>query len=439
MTTAAEGRELTEVGPGTLMGNLMRRYWMPALKSSELEPGGDPVRLMLLGEKLIAFRDPSGRVGVMDHKCPHRCASLFLGRNEPGGIRCVYHGWKFDVTGQCIDMPSVPSHQDFKQKVKARAYRTREKAGIVWVHMGERAEPPPLPGFEILDMPPDEVNVAFVQRRCNYLQALEGEIDTSHFGFLHAGHVNLDDVPEDEPLRNTIVNRAPEYHVADTPWGTQYGGYRAVGPGLTYWRFANFLFPFWTQAPNGEFQSHMHARAWVPLDDGHTMFVFIWWKQAKAANSMPTPVLKNGQPIGGAGRGNRMLPNTTDWLGRWRMADSEANDWGIDRESQRTNRIYCGIDGIHLQDQAITESMGPVTDFAGEHLAPSDQMITRTRRRLLMAARALRERGASPPGADDASVYREARSGYLTTPDQSPWQDIYRSEFAAAAHPGAGG
>jgi hypothetical protein len=177
----------------------------------------------------------------------------------------------------------------------------------------------------------------------------------------------------------------------------------------------------------------------VPLDDGHTMFVFIWWKQAKAANSMPTPVLKNGQPIGGAGRGNRMLPNTTDWLGRWRMADSEANDWGIDRESQRTNRIYCGIDGIHLQDQAITESMGPVTDFAGEHLAPSDQMITRTRRRLLMAARALRERGASPPGADDASVYREARSGYLTTPDQSPWQDIYRSEFATAAHPGAGG
>lgn len=437
MTTAAEGVELTRVGPGTAMGALMRHYWMPALKSSEVAAGGDPVRLMLLGEKLIAFRAPDGRVGVMDHKCPHRCASLFLGRNEPGGLRCIYHGWQFDVTGRCIDMPSLAPHQDFKQKVRARAFAVAERAGVVWVHMGVEAgsEPPPLPGFEILDMPDDEINVAFVMRSCNYLQALEGEIDTSHFGFLHAGHVRLEDVPEDEPLRNTIVNRAPEYHVADTPWGTQYGGYRAVGPGETYWRFANFLFPFWTQAPNGEFQSHMHARAWVPLDDAHTMFVFLWWKKGKAANSMPTPVLKNGQPIGGAGRGNRMLPNTSDWLGRWRMAENEANDWGIDREAQRSDRIYSGMDGIHLQDQAITESMGPVTDFAFEHLAPSDQMITRTRRRLLMAARALRDKSVMPPGADDPSVYRRARSGYLTTRDQSAWEEVYDRELAAALHP----
>jgi len=437
MTTAAEGMVLTQVGPGTAMGDLMRHYWIPALKSCELERDGPPVRLMLLGEKLIAFRDTDGRVGVMDHKCPHRCASLFLGRNEQGGIRCTYHGWKFDVTGQCIDMPSVPAHQDFKHKVKARAYRTTERAGVVWVYMGSAASAPPLPQFEILDMPEDEINVAFVQRACNYLQALEGEIDTSHFGFLHAGHVNVDDVPEDEPLRNTIINRAPEYHVADAPWGTQYGGYREVSPGVTYWRFANFLFPFWTQAPNGEFQSHMHARAWVPLDDHHTMFVFIWWKKAKAANSMPTPVLKDGRPIGGAGRGNRLLPNTTDWLGRWRMADNEANDWGIDREAQRSNRIYSGIDGIHLQDQAITESMGPITDFAFEHLAPSDRMITRTRRRLLMAARALRDRGELPPGAADPSVYRGARSGYLTSRSDRPWQEVYAGEFAAALHPPA--
>lgn len=435
MTTAAEGLELTRVGAGTAMGNLMRHYWIPALKSSELVADGAPVRLMLLGEKLIAFRDSAGRVGVMDHKCPHRCASLFLGRNEAGGLRCIYHGWKFDVTGQCVDMPSVAPHQDFKQKVRAKAYATTEKAGVVWVYMGAAKEPPPLPGFEILDQPEAEINVAFVMRSCNYLQALEGEIDTSHFGFLHAGHVRLEDVPEDEPLRNTIINRAPEYHVADTPWGTQYGGYRSVGPGETYWRFANFLFPFWTQAPNGEFQSHMHARAWVPLDDGHTMFVFLWWKKAKAANSMPTPVLKNGTPIGGAGRGNTMIPNTTDWLGRWRVAETEGNDWGMDREAQASNRIYSGINGIHLQDQAITESMGPITDFEHEHLAPSDQMITRTRRRMLMAVRALRDKGTLPPGADDASVYRGARSGYLVTTDQSPWQQVYGREFAAAQHP----
>jgi len=437
MTTAKEGLELTRVGPGTTMGELMRCYWLPALLSSELERDGPPVRLMLLGEKLIAFRDSQGRVGVMDHRCPHRCASLFLGRNEEGGIRCIYHGWKFDVAGNCLDMPSVPPPQDFKHKVKAKAYRAAERAGIVWVHMGARAEAPPLPAFEILDMPEDEIKASFIMRECNWLQALEGEIDTSHFGFLHAGHVDPEELPETEPILPTVTNRAPEYHLADTPWGTQYAGFRPAGPGRTYWRFANFLFPCWTQAPNGEFASHMHARAWVPLDDEHTMFVFIWWKRAVSAMSLPQPAYKDGRPIGGTGRGNKLLPNTTGWLGRWRMAANADNDWGIDRAAQRSNAIYSGIDGIHLQDQAITESMGAIVDHAFEHLAPSDQMITRTRRRLLVAARALREKGTLPPGAEDAQVYRGARSGYLVSEAGTPWQEVYARELAAAAHPPA--
>jgi phenylpropionate dioxygenase-like ring-hydroxylating dioxygenase large terminal subunit len=170
MTSASESVELTRVGAGTVMGELMRQYWLPALKSSELVPDGAPVRLMLLGEKLIAFRDSAGRVGVMDHRCPHRCASLFLGRNEEGGIRCLYHGWKYDVTGQCVDMPSVPAEQDFKHKVRAKAYRAVERAGVVWVYMGARAEAPPLPALQILDAPDDEINVSFIQRDCNYLQ-----------------------------------------------------------------------------------------------------------------------------------------------------------------------------------------------------------------------------------------------------------------------------
>ena len=146
MTSAAEGRELTQVGAGTVMGELMRQYWIPAAQSAELVRDGAPIRLMLLGEKLIAFRDTEGRVGVMDHRCPHRCASLFLGRNEEGGIRCIYHGWKYDVAGNCVDMASVPPHQDFKHKVKAKAYQAVERAGVVWVYMGSMAEVPPLPG-----------------------------------------------------------------------------------------------------------------------------------------------------------------------------------------------------------------------------------------------------------------------------------------------------
>ena len=157
MSKRKDSEDLVRVGPGTPMGELMRQYWMPAALSSELEPDGAPMRLMLLGEQLIAFRDSAGRVGVMDHRCPHRCASLFFGRNEEDGIRCVYHGWKFDVDGHCLDMPNVPPHQDFKDKVRAKAYKVAERNGLVWVYMGERAERAAAAGLEALALPESDV------------------------------------------------------------------------------------------------------------------------------------------------------------------------------------------------------------------------------------------------------------------------------------------
>ena len=436
MTTASEGAELTRVGPGTVMGELMREYWIPAAQSAELARDGAPLRLLLLGEKLIAFRDSAGRVGVMDHRCPHRCASLFLGRNEHGGLRCVYHGWKFDTDGNCVDMPSVPTHQDFKDKVKAKAYRVVERAGLIWVYMGARETAPPLPAFETLLVPDGEIGVSCIARDCNFLQALEGDIDTSHFGFLHAGHIDPADVPDDHPIANTVAIRAPEYHVADTPWGTQYAAYRPAGPGRTYWRFANFLFPFWTQQPQGAFDEHVHARAWVPLDDHHTMYYYLWWKRGSASMARPRPSLKSGKPMGGAGD-PVFVPNTSDWLGRWRLLANEANDWNIDRDAQCANTSYTGIGNIHTQDQAVTESMGPITDHAHETLGPSDLMIARTRRRLLAAARSLRKAGKLPPGIDDPEVFRGARSGFFVSDDKSPWQEIYAKTLAAAVRPPA--
>ncbi len=243
-------------------------------------------------------------------------------------------------------------------------------------------------------MPEDEIKVSFIQRDCNYLQALEGEIDTSHFGFLHAGHVDPDELPEDEPVRNTVINRAPEYHLADTPWGTQYAGYReaAARPDLLALR----QLPVSVLDPGAQRrvrQPHARARLGAARRRATPCSCFIWWKRAVSAMSLPQPAFKDGTPIGGTGRGNKLLPNTTDWLGRWRLAANPDNDWGIDRAAQSSDAIYSGIDGIHLQDQAITESMGPIVDHTLEHLAPSDQMITRTRRRLLMAARALRDNG----------------------------------------------
>ena len=431
MTTASEGKELTQVGPGTVMGDLMRRYWMPALLSSELVRDGAPVRLMLLGEKLIAFRDSSGRVGVMDHRCPHRCASLFLGRNEQGGIRCIYHGWKYDVAGNCVDMPSVTPQQDFKHKFKAKAYRAIERAGLVWVHMGDAEQAtPPLPAFDVLQMPDEEIGVSLIMRDCNYLQALEGEIDTSHFGFLHAGHVDADEVPEDGQVYHTLTNRAPEYHVADTDWGTMYAAYRPAEGGRTYWRFANFLFPFWTQTPQGAFD-RVNSRAWVPMDDTHTMFVSLTWKNLPASLA----ALSHTRDLPGSKLTMDFVPNTTGWHGRWRLAGNQGNDWLIDRDAQKSGGIYTGIVGIQAQDQAITESMGAVIDHGFEHLGPSDKMITRTRRRLLRAARALKKDGHVPPGVDDPEVFVNVRSGDFLADEKIGWRVAYEMQLRAAMRP----
>jgi phthalate 4,5-dioxygenase len=429
MTNAIESEELTRVGAGTPMGELMRQYWIPAAKSSEVASGGDPLRLMLLGEKLIAFRDKTGRLGVMDHRCPHRCASLFYGRNEDGGIRCVYHGWKFDADGNCVDMPNLAAEQDFKQKVKAKTYRVTERAGLIWVYMGARAEAPPMPMIEATLLDEADVQPMLAQRACNWLQGLEGDIDTSHFGFLHVGSVRPDQVSEDNLLRYQVGNRAPAYHVADTDWGTMYSAYRPADDGETYWRFAHFGFPFWTWVPQGEMTDRVQARAWVPMDDTHTMFISLTWKKMSRM-----PPLKGGQPIPGAKPELEYLPGTTDWFGRWRPAANETNDYHIDRDAQRNDVIYTGISHIHMQDQAITESMGPIVDHSWEHLAPSDQMITRTRRRLLIAARALRDQGVVPPGVDAPDVYMRARSGECVMQGQD-WQAVYEDRLRHVVRP----
>jgi phenylpropionate dioxygenase-like ring-hydroxylating dioxygenase large terminal subunit len=426
-----DSEDLVRIGPGTVMGGLMREYWLPAVMSAELKADDAPLRLMLLGERLIAFRDTSGRVGVMDHRCPHRCASLFLGRNEENGLRCTYHGWKYDVEGNCVETPNLAGQPDFKNRIKAKAYKTVERNGLVWVYMGNRKKAPPLPQIEATLLPESEVTISFVQRECNWLQALEGDIDTSHFGFLHAGAIEPDDVPDDSLFRFTVTDRAPDYHFADTEAGTMYAAYRGAGPGKTYWRFANFMMPFWTQTPQGKFSEHLHNRAWVPMDDNHTMFVSLMWRQHPPSIG-PN---KRGEIMPGFKRAFDYLPNSSDWHGRWRLNGRPENDWLIDREAQKTGGNYSGIDGIHAQDQAITESMGPVTDHLFEHLAPSDKMIMGTRRRLLKAARAHAKDGALPPGVDNPEIMSAVRSGDFITDAKLGWRDAYDAQMRSAVRP----
>ncbi len=230
-------------------------------------------------------------------------------------------------------------------------------------------------------------------------------------------------MPEDSLFRYTVTNRAPEYHVTDTEAGTMYAAYRAAEPGQTYWRFANFMLPFWTQTPQGKFTEHLHNRAWVPMDDNHTMFVSLRWRGDPPSIGPD----RLGRMMPGFQRAFDYLPNTTDWYGRWRLHGRPENDWLIDREAQRHGGNFTGIAGIHEQDQAVTESMGPVTDHLFEHLAPSDRMIMATRRRLLETAR------ASGQGRHGAA--RGRRSGDHVPGPQRRFRDRCAARLARSLRP----
>ncbi|MEH3106920.1 MAG: Rieske 2Fe-2S domain-containing protein [Sphingomonas fennica] len=435
MVSVANNALLTQVGPGTPMGALMRQYWVPACASSEIAADGAPLRVMLLGEKLLAFRDTAGRVGVIDHRCPHRCASLFFGRNEQGGIRCVYHGWKFDVDGKCLDMPNVPDPERFQDRVRARAYPTMERAGVVWVYMGDRETPPPPPAIEALQLPEGELRVTLTMRECNWLQALEGDIDTSHFGFLHVGHVADDRIDATNMHSVAVTERAPHFKVADTDWGTMAGAYRrsTQGADQLYWRVCHYAFPFWALFPDGTFEDNVTANAWVPMDDTHTMvFNFAWVKRTQ-----PLRTTVDGETIAGLEFRHNFLPNTADWFGRFRLAQNAENDYEVDRDAQ-AQVSFTGITGITLQDQYITESMGDIVDRRHEHLTSGDRMIVQTRKRLILAARALADKGAVPPGVDDPEVVDGARGGAYDAPAGEDWREGYARMLAQSIGPSRG-
>jgi len=424
MLSRDDNELLCRIGPGTPMGNLMRQYWVPAALSSELpEPDGAPLRVRLLGEDLIAFRVSSGAVGLIQNSCPHRGASLFYGRNEAEGLRCVYHGWKFDVGGRCVDMPIEPAESNFKQKVRAVTYPCVERGGLIWTYLGPRPTPPPMPELEATMLTDNRIQV--YQRDCNWMQALEGDIDTGHTVYLHLGGVDASEVPPDSWARYALADRAPRYEVTDTDSGVMYGAYRPAEADTNYWRIANFLFPFYAMIPTGVLGLEVRVRAWVPMDDAHTLAFLI-------THGAPPPPRNAGRQ---AVAPPETLPNTTDWYGRFRCAADGTNDYLIDRKAQKTVS-FTGIGSIHLQDQAVTESMGPVYDRTREHLGTSDAMVIRTRKRLLDAARALRDRGQIPPGVDDPRVYA-VRSGGVVLPRGADWiEATQKLRTAWTEHPG---
>jgi nitrite reductase/ring-hydroxylating ferredoxin subunit len=428
MLTKDDNEILCRVGPGTLMGNLLRRYWLPALLSSEVPlPDSPPVRVRLLGEDLIAFRDTAGKVGLVANACPHRGASLFFGRNEESGLRCVYHGWKFDTTGACVDMPSEPAESNFKNKVRVLSYPTHESGGTVWTYMGPPDKMQPFRNLGSEDLPVDLWRATKVISHCNWMQGLEGNIDTTHISFLHSSNTPTSrpaypaNDGSDRPgypsqAMRTFLHRTvgdAYLEVQDTWYGFRYAGLRPTLNGNLNVRVSDFIMPGYVYVP----QPYLPVGGdsiimMVPRDDE------TYWRWGMDMK----PGIRDEQMDSGRYEVPSFGPGTRNGLagGVQQRTQWAENDYLIDRESQRTSS-FTGIQGIAQQDMAVTESMGAVMDRTHEHLGASDKAIIRARRMLIDAAKALAN-GIEPPALDASLPYREIRSAERIIAAADEWR-----------------
>jgi phthalate 4,5-dioxygenase oxygenase subunit len=410
MLTREQNDLLTQTGPGTPMGNLFRRYWIPALLAEEVaDRDGDPVRLKLLGEELIAFRDTQGRIGVLDEFCAHRTASLFFGRNEECGLRCAYHGWKYDTDGNCVDMPSEPDGSRFREKIKLRSYKAVEAGGLIWLYMGDPDKEPPLPNLEWMALNPEKRFISKRRQFSNYLQAMEGGIDSSHVSFAH--RFNLDDDPlhaGTEGNKYLKADTRPKFEVAESDGGLLIGARRNADEEHYYWRVTQWMMPWYTIIPPFGTHNPMGGHAWVPIDD-ETCWAWSW-------NYHPTEDFGERELDalnGGDGIHVKYKPGTYDPLAE------KANDYLMDRGAQRRKESFSGIAGIAAQDFSLQESMGVVADRTKERLGTSDAAIILARRRLLAA---LDEVDSDDlPGLDP--MHTSVRSTSILLPREVPFQE----------------
>jgi phenylpropionate dioxygenase-like ring-hydroxylating dioxygenase large terminal subunit len=380
------------------MGELFRRYWIPAFLAKELaEADGAPVRIKLLGEKLVGFRDTSGKIGLIDEFCAHRRVSLWFGRNEENGIRCPYHGWKYDVSGQCTEVPSEDDGSELCKSVKLTAYPCVELGGVIWTYMGPPEKQPPVPEFEWTQVPESHRHISKRIQECNYLQAMEGGIDSSHVSWLHSGELKTDPLHVNTEGAKHIVNRRPvfEVHKADT--GLVIAAKRKVDEEKSYWRVTQWIMPWYTMIPPyGD--NALRGHAFVPMDDENCV-VWNWAHHpTRPLNESEMDAMTKEDGAYAA-----LIPGT------FRPVANKDNDYLIDRAGQKSGRYYSGVKGIAMQDASLQESMGPIVERQLEVLVATDHGIVQARRRLMNAATQLTD-GAAPPGLDPATHHVRSAS-----------------------------
>ena len=433
MLSSADNELLTRTGAGTAMGEYFRRYWLPVALSSEIaQPDSPPIRVKVMGEDLLAFRDTQGRVGLIEPHCAHRGANLFFGRNEDCGIRCIYHGWKYDVAGKCVDMPNVEPGAAYHGKISIKAYPTREFGEMVWAYMGPMRGPrehiermPEVPQLEYGMLPASHRYVTKRLQACNWAHSMDGALDTAHFSFLHmpspklASNENLTVAADEKRLRWLRNDPLPRFTVLDHDVGFVVGGARRADGKELYWRITQFMLPSHSVTPSAMPGEVYYGYSWVPVDDESCWIYIYGWHPDRPISAEERAKFDQG----GFGQFAELGPGYVPLRNR-------SNDYLIDREEQK-HRSFTGVRGIAEQDAMAQESQGLIADRTREHLTPTDVAIVRFRRLMLGEARALRE-GREPAAAQRHECYRLRSGGAVLSSDLS-FEEVMKERFGSVS------
>jgi len=400
MLSAQDNAFLVTSEPSTPMGNYLRCHWHPVALSEEVaKPDCPPIRVKIMGEDLLLFRDTNGKTGLIEPFCAHRGADLFFGRNEECGIRCIYHGWKYDINGNCIDMPNVPKDAAYHGKIKIKAYPTQEFAEMIWAYMGPADMQPELvPQLEVGLVPHTHRYVTKRLIDCNWVHSMEGALDTAHFSFLHmpAPALLADDstniAADEKRIRWLRNDPAPRFKIIDHEVGFVIGGARHADPGEHYWRLTQYMLPTHSITPSAMPNETYFGYSWVPIDDHQCwMYVYAWHPQQAIPEEERKKYIK-----GGFGQFAELGPGYVPIRNR-------SNQYLMSREEQKTIS-FTGIHGIAEQDQMAQESQGYIVDRTKENLSPTDVGIIRFRKVLLEDAKAYAN-GKRPESAHKPQEY----------------------------------
>lgn len=429
MLSAADNEMLTRTGPETPMGQYFRRFWQPVALSRELpENDGPPLRVNIMGEELVAFRNTRGEVGLVDSKCPHRGANLYFGRNEDCAIRCVFHGWKFDKDGNPVELPNVPPGSQYHTKVRLKAYPTREYGGIVWAYMGP-GEPkdramPEVPQLEFGALPPSHRYVTKKLQECNWAQSVEGALDTSHFSFLHMpapcvpSNANPDAPADEKRLRWIREDPMPQFSILEHEVGFVVGGARRADGESRYWRTAQFALPSHSTTPSTLPGETHFGYTWVPIDDYNCWIYTYAWNPDRPLSEEERARFKAGHGVI-AEVDENFIP-----------IRNRSNEYMIDRKMQK-HVNFTGVRGVAEQDAMIQDSQGRIADRTVEHLSASDAAVVRFRRKVLEGAKALLN-GVEPEAPFRHESYK-LRSGSWIASEGVSFEQVMLERFGHPA------